>query len=125
MKSMDQWCTEHHGASGLTDAVAKSKITTLDAEKQVLAFIQQHVPAGQGILAGNSIHVDRQFIQQDMPRLAEYLHYRLVDVSTIKELAKRWYPSIIPPAKKTSHRAMEDILESIQELKFYRQHLFK
>ncbi|KAJ3272199.1 Oligoribonuclease, mitochondrial [Terramyces sp. JEL0728] len=126
MNSMDEWCTEHHGKSGLTKAVLESKTSTREAEDRLLAFIKEHIPkAKEGVLAGNSIHVDRQFLYQEMPRVTDYLHYRIVDVSTVKELSKRWYPDLPPLKKALSHRALEDILESIKELEYYRKTVFK
>ncbi|KAJ3333605.1 Oligoribonuclease, mitochondrial, partial [Kappamyces sp. JEL0680] len=127
LDSMDAWCTKHHGQSGLTAQVLGSKTSLKDAEEQVLAFIKQHIPEPrEGILAGNSVHVDRQFLCQDMPRIVEHLHYRIIDVSTIKELAKRWSSDILSqmPPKRATHRALDDIIESIQELEFYKKHLF-
>jgi oligoribonuclease len=128
MDTMDAWCTSTHGKSGLTASVLDSTLTTQQAELQILDFIQQHVPLPRvGVLAGNSVHVDRQFLQQDMPRITDHLHYRIVDVSTLKELAYRWHPKLLSlqPRKKETHRALDDILESIQELKFYQSKVFK
>jgi oligoribonuclease len=127
LAAMDDWNTKHHGASGLTERVRTSAITEALAEEQVLAFIDQHVgPKDRPPLAGNSIHQDRRFIRRYMPRLDARLHYRLVDVSTVKELARRWYPQIHDrrPPKQESHRALDDIRESIAELRFYRDHVF-
>ncbi|KAI8367598.1 ribonuclease H-like domain-containing protein [Radiomyces spectabilis] len=125
MDAMNDWCKEHHGASGLTDAVLKSTVTVEDAEKQVLAFLKEHIPASQAPLAGNSVHADKRFLEKEMPDLVRYLHYRIVDVSTIKELTKRWYPDVASGlVKKGAHRALDDIKESIDELKYYRQHVF-
>jgi oligoribonuclease len=121
---MNEWCIQHHGQSGLTEKVRKSTIQTADAEKQILDFIQEHIPEKKmGLLAGNSIHVDRQFLCQEMPNLISHLHYRIVDVSTVKELAKRWAPEL-NFKKKETHRALDDILESIEELKYYKRALF-
>lgn len=128
MNSMDKWCTHTHRESGLTQKVLNSSITMGEAETMILSFIEEHIPDKKvGILAGNSVHVDRQFLQKDMPLIADHLHYRIVDVSTIKELVRRWYPagSIQPPHKKLAHRAREDIEESIEELIFYRSNYFK
>lgn len=125
--AMDDWNRSHHGASGLTERVKTSTITDGDAEAQTLAFINQHVgPKDRPVLAGNSIHQDRRFIRRYMPKLDARLHYRMVDVSTIKELARRWFPAICAkqPPKKDTHRALDDIRESIEELKFYRTHVF-
>mmetsp|Transcript_22394 Transcript_22394/g.63955 ORF Transcript_22394/g.63955 Transcript_22394/m.63955 type:complete len:155 (-) Transcript_22394:1452-1916(-) len=106
--------------AGLTDKVRKSTMSLSDAEEQILAFIRQHAQEREAPLAGNSVHVDRRFLVKDMPKLERYLHYRIVDVSTVKELCRRWYPALTPPLKKGRHRALEDIRESIEELKFYR-----
>jgi oligoribonuclease len=127
LAAMDDWNRKHHGASGLIDRVKASTITDADAEAQTVAFINAHVPAkDRPVLAGNSIHQDRRFIHNYMAALDKRLHYRMVDVSTIKELARRWFPELaakVPPKKET-HRALDDIRESIDELRWYRQHLF-
>ena len=127
LAAMDDWNRKHHKASGLTERVKSSTVTDGDAEAQTLAFINQHVGAkDRPVLAGNSIHQDRRFIRKYMPKLDARLHYRMVDVSTIKELARRWFPAVIAkqPAKKDTHRALDDIRESIDELRFYRTHVF-
>jgi oligoribonuclease len=124
---MDDWNTKHHGASGLTARVKESTVSEADAEAQTIAFINAHVAAkDRPVLAGNSIHQDKRFINRYMPALDKRLHYRMVDVSTIKELGRRWFPEITSklPAKKETHRALDDIRESIEELRWYRQHLF-
>lgn len=127
LAAMDDWNTKHHGASGLTERVRMSQISDGSAETQTIAFIDAHVSTrDRPVLAGNSIHQDRRFIRRYMPALEKRLHYRMVDVSTIKELARRWYPQIIAkqPAKRETHRALDDIRESIDELRFYRNHVF-
>ncbi len=124
LDAMDAWCTEHHGDSGLTAAVRASKISPADAEAQTLDFLREHTTDGASPLCGNSIYQDRRFIVEYMPALDRFLHYRLVDVSSIKELSRRWYPDLVTPGKKESHRAMGDIRESIEELRFYRDKLF-
>ena len=127
LAAMDDWNTKHHGASGLTERVRQSQITDADAEARTIAFIDAHMSArDRPVLAGNSIHQDRRFIRRYMPALEKRLHYRMVDVSTIKELARRWYPQIIAkqPAKRDTHRALDDIRESIEELRFYRGQVF-
>jgi oligoribonuclease len=127
LAAMDAWNTQHHGASGLTHRVRESAITDSDAEAQTIAFINAHVSAKERpVLAGNSIHQDRRFIRRYMPLLEQRLHYRMVDVSTIKELARRWYPQIVgkQPAKRDTHRALDDIRDSIAELRFYRSQVF-
>lgn len=127
LAAMDDWNKSHHGASGLTDRVRASTIDEAAAQAQLVAFIDAHVPAKERpVLAGNSIHQDRRFVRRYMPALDRRLHYRMVDVSTVKELARRWYPAIVAkqPAKKETHRALDDIRESIDELRFYKQHVF-
>jgi oligoribonuclease len=127
LAAMDDWNRKHHKASGLVDRVKASTITDGDAEAQTLAFINAHCgPKDRPVLAGNSIHQDRRFIRRYMPALDARLHYRMVDVSTIKELARRWFPQVIArqPAKKDTHRALDDIRDSIDELRFYRAHVF-
>lgn len=127
LNSMDDWCTKHHGESGLTDAVKKSKISIQEADKLMLDFVQKHTPYKCCPLAGNSIHMDRIFLNKYMKKFLDHLHYRIVDVSSIKELSSRWYPQDdkLAPKKKSSHRALDDINESIEELKFYREQIFK
>ncbi|CAK8682406.1 unnamed protein product [Clavelina lepadiformis] len=122
---MNDWCKEHHGKSGLTDAVRQSQISLQTAEYQMLSFIRSHVPAKCCPLAGNSVHVDKKFLDKYMPQFTDHLHYRIIDVSTIKELCRRWYPDLEVPLKATNHRAMDDITESIEELKFYQNSVFK
>ncbi len=125
LDGMDAWCAEHHGASGLSARVQASTIRLTEAEQQTLAFIRSFIPKGASPLCGNSIHQDRRFLMRHMPQLEAYLHYRNIDVSTIKELVRRWYPDIQLPEKKGAHLALEDIRESIDELRFYRRHVFK
>jgi oligoribonuclease len=127
LAAMDDWNKSHHGGSGLIDRVKASTISEADAEAQTIAFINQHVAAKERpVLAGNSIHQDRRFIRRYMPALEKRLHYRMVDVSTIKELGRRWFPQVVAkqPVKKETHRALDDIRESIDELRFYKQHVF-
>ena len=121
LESMDEWCTTHHGASGLTERVRNSDVALIDAEQQTLAFIQQWVAEGASPLCGNSIWQDRRFLIKYMPSIDAYCHYRNIDVSTLKELAARWRPEILDGVnKKGSHRALDDIIESIEELRYYR-----
>jgi oligoribonuclease len=127
LAAMDDWNTKHHGGSGLVERVKASTVTEAEAEEQTIAFINAHVPAKERpVLAGNSIHQDRRFVRRYMPLLEKRLHYRMVDVSSIKEVARRWFPTITSkqPQKKETHRALDDIRESINELRFYRQHVF-
>ena len=117
---------EMHEASGLLDELA-SGTTMTDAQAQVLAYVREHVPeAGKAPLGGNSVATDRGFLARDMPELDDWLHYRMIDVSSIKELARRWYPRVYfnAPKKHGGHRALADITESIEELKFYRAAVF-
>ncbi|KAJ9071830.1 Phosphatidylinositol 3,4,5-trisphosphate-dependent Rac exchanger 2 protein, variant 2 [Entomophthora muscae] len=127
MNNMNDWCKEHHGKCGLTAAVLASKLTIEEAEEQILSFVKKHVIKPKiAVLAGNSVHVDRSFLAIHMPRLIDHLHYRIIDVSTIKELARRWYPECLAnaPTKKLAHRALEDVKESIIELRYYKKHFF-
>lgn len=119
---------EMHRASGLTEVVRASTVTVREAEQAALAFIKQHVPVERTApLAGNSIGTDRTFLRRYMPELEAYLHYRNVDVSTLKELIGRWYPGLLDtrPEKQGGHRAMADIRESISELRWYREQVFR
>ncbi len=125
LDAMDEWCTQHHGESGLTAQVKASTISLAEAEAQTLEFLAQHCASGASPLCGNSIGQDRRFIVRYMPRLDAFLHYRSVDVSTIKELCRRWYPGLQAPPKRECHRALEDIRESIAELRFYQQNIFR
>ena len=124
LDAMDEWNTTHHGASGLSKRVLKSTISLAEAEKQTLDFIKKHVPERASPLCGNSIHQDRRFLVRYMPQVEAYVHYRNIDVSTIKELINHWYPGFEPPAKKAAHLALEDTRESIEELRFYRKRIF-
>jgi len=127
LETMVPFVRDMHASSGLTEAVRASTITLGAAEGLVLDYIKSHVPeANTAPLCGNSIATDRGFLNRDMPSLDEHLHYRMIDVSSVKELAKRWYPRVYQsqPAKGLAHRALADIRESIQELEFYRRTLF-
>lgn len=123
--AMDEWCTTHHGNSGLTAAVRASTVSLAEAERLTLEFVAAHCPPRASPLCGNTIWQDRRFLIRYMPALDAHLHYRLVDVSTIKELSRRWYPDVEAPRKSDSHRALDDIRESIAELAFYRRQLFR
>lgn len=126
LDAMDEWNTSHHGASGLTDRVRKSRVSESQAEEMTLSFVSQYVTRSRlAPLAGNSIHQDRRFLERYMPRLNAYLHYRNIDVSTVKELARRWYPDVRPYQKNNNHRALDDIKESIAELRYFRAQLFR
>ncbi|XP_022651886.1 oligoribonuclease, mitochondrial-like [Varroa jacobsoni] len=127
LNAMDDWCKQNHGASGLTEACLKSKISLKEAEDTVLVFLQRHTTPKKVPLGGNSVHADRQFIRRYMPKVYEHLHYRIIDVSSIRELCKRWYPDVSEnePKIKKAHRAYEDIRQSIQQLQYFRKTLFK
>ncbi|WP_297611724.1 oligoribonuclease [Nocardia sp.] len=127
LAAMPPVVTEMHARSGLTEEVRASTVTMAEAERQVLEYIKQYVPAARTApLAGNSIATDRGFLARDMPALDAHLHYRMIDVSSIKELARRWYPRIYfgQPEKGLAHRALADIKESIRELQYYRRTAF-
>ena len=124
LQNMDQWVQDQHTKSGLLDAVRKSKVTIQDAEQQTLAVIKEHCLQDESVLCGNSVWMDKFFLKKYMPAITDYLHYRVIDVSTIKELAARWYPEQPEYEKKETHRALADIRESIDELKAYRKKLF-
>jgi len=127
MAEMGDFVTEMHTKSGLIEAVNRSTVTNEEAENQTLAFLKEHISEARSIpLCGNSIGTDRRFLQEYMPTLEEFFHYRNVDVSTLKELTRRWHPEVLDelPEKATTHRALDDIRESIAELQHYRDTLF-
>lgn len=113
--------------SGLTKASLESKISLAEAEREVLKFVKQHVPEKRCPLAGNSVYMDRLFLRKYMPTFNDYIHYRIIDVSSIKELAKRWYSKEFSkiPQKQFKHRCLDDILDSVEELKYYKANIFK
>jgi len=125
LAKMDEWNTNQHGKSGLIERVRQSKFTLASAEHLTLAFIQQHVPPDTSPMCGNSICQDRRFLHKYMPKLEKYFHYRHIDVSTLKELAKRWRPDLPEFEKESKHLAMSDIYDSIDELKYYHQHFLR
>jgi len=127
LAGMNEWCVEQHGKSGLTQRVRESRVSLEEAETAVLAFVAAHTQPGTATLAGNSVHCDLAFIKRYMPRLAAHLHYRIVDVSSVRELASRWFPnhSRRAPRKSMQHTAKADILESLEELRFLRKAIFK
>lgn len=127
LAGMDDWNQEHHGASGLTERVRRSNHREHDVEDALLEFLSEWCAPRVAPLAGNSIHQDRAFLREHLPRLEAHLHYRNVDVSTVKELVRRWQPEIFAevPPKTGQHRALADIKESIAELAFYRERAFK
>ncbi len=127
LAEMDDFVTNMHTRSGLLEQIRASELTLEEAGAQTLAFIKEHVPQpGTVPLCGNSIGTDRRFLDRYLPEIEHHLHYRCVDVSTIKELVRRWHPEVLKqvPNKKTSHRALDDIRESIDELRFYRSAVF-
>jgi len=124
LEAMDEWNTRQHGQSGLVERVRNSAYDLARAERETLAFLRQWVPQGASPMCGNSICQDRRFLARLMPELEAWFHYRNLDVSTLKELARRWKPHILDGfEKKNSHLAMDDIRESIAELAWYREHL--
>ena len=119
---MDEWNQQHHGDSGLIERVQKSEFTIEQAELATIEFLENFVPKGASPMCGNSICQDRRFMGREMPELEDYFHYRNLDVSTLKELAARWKPEVLTQfTKKGAHLALDDILESIEELQFYRK----
>ena len=126
LDNMSEWCIEHHGKSGLTQRCRDSKVSITEATKETIDFIEQYVPKGKSPMCGNSIGQDRRFINKYMSDFEDYFHYRNLDVSTIKELARRWKPEVLDKVVKTgAHLALDDIRESIAELKVYQEHFFK
>ena len=126
LDGMDAWNKGTHGKSGLIDKVKASTMAEAEAESRMIEFLKQHVPLGKSPMCGNSICQDRRFLARYMPKLEAYFHYRNLDVSVLKELARRWKPKIYDGFKKAgSHTAMADIVESIEELKYYREHFIR
>lgn len=126
LDGMDEWCTRTHGESGLTQRCRDSLVSVDDATRMTIEFLQHWVDAGKSPLCGNSIGQDRRFLVRHMPELEAYFHYRNVDVSSVKELVRRWKPELLDGfSKKNVHLALDDIRESIAELVYYRQHVFK
>lgn len=126
LDAMDEWCTTTHGQSGLTQRVQESRISTAQAEAATLEFLRRHIDAGVSPMCGNSVHQDRRFMVNEMPELEAFFHYRNLDVSTLKELASRWHPELPKKFKKSNtHLALDDIRESIAELRFYRDEFLR
>ncbi|MBC3876708.1 oligoribonuclease [Undibacterium sp. FT79W] len=126
LNKMDAWNKGTHGRSGLIDKVKASTFSEADAEEALIAFLKPYVPAGKSPMCGNSICQDRRFMARGMPKLEAFFHYRNLDVSTLKELCRRWKPELSTGFKKhQKHTALADIVESIEELKYYRQHFIK
>ena len=126
LAAMDDWNQKHHGQSGLIERVKASTIDEMEAQRQTIGFLKQWVPKNKSPMCGNSICQDRRFMFRYMPELEKYFHYRNLDVSTLKELAACWAPDLLKGFnKKAEHKALDDILESIEELKYYREHFIK
>lgn len=125
LEGMDEWNTNQHGNSGLTERVQQSAYTVEQAEQATLKFLKQYVPEGASPMCGNTICQDRRFMHRLMPTLERFFHYRHLDVSTIKELAERWDPDLPKYQKSGNHLAMDDIKDSIEELRYFREHVFK
>lgn len=126
LAGMDEWNTKQHGGSGLTERVRNSTVTVQQAEEETLGFLKKYVPASTSPMCGNSICQDRRFMARLMPELEAYFHYRNLDVSSFKEIARRWAPKVEKAfKKKSSHLAMDDIKDSIRELQHYREHMIK
>ena len=135
LAGMNDWCKTQFGWKGptevapglLADQVTKSKVSMEDADQKLFSFVEEHLAKGSGVLTGNTIHMDKRFLDKYAPKFMGHLHYRLVDVSTMKELCRRWYPEEfkLAPKKKSLHRAMDDIEESLAELRFYREAICK
>ena len=126
LDAMDAWNKNTHGKSGLIDRVKASPLTEAEVENRLVEFLQQYVPSGISPMCGNSVHQDRRFMARHMPKLEAFFHYRNLDVSTLKELAKRWRPDLgAGLTKHGKHEALADIYESIEELKYYREHFLK
>ena len=126
LNAMDEWNTRQHGQSGLIQRVRRSTLTAQDAEQQTLEFLKKWVDAKKSPMCGNSICQDRRFMHRLMPDLEQFFHYRNLDVSSVKELARRWRPELMDGLKKeASHLAMDDIRDSIRELKYYREYFFR
>ena len=124
LENINPWSLEQHTTSGLLERVRKSKINVHTAESMTIEFLKAWVNPGMSPICGNSIATDRKFIRKEMPELDRFMHYRMIDVSTIKELVKRWYPQIEIPEKSSSHLALDDIEDSIKELKWYKENVF-
>ena len=126
LKAMDAWNRKHHRASGLWDRVVESTLSLEEAEEATLKFVRKHCYKGCSPLCGNSIGQDKRFLVKYMPKLHDFFHYQVIDVSTIKQLVGRWYgPKKAAPPKQEKHLALDDIKESVAELKFYKNHVFK
>ena len=126
LNGMDAWNTATHGRTGLTQRVRDSRLSEAEVEEKLLDFISAWIPEKTSPMCGNTIHQDRRFMVRYMPKLEAYFHYRNLDVSTLKELARRWHPAVAKGVvKRGSHQALDDILESIEEMRYYREHFLK
>jgi oligoribonuclease len=125
LAGMDEWNTRHHTASGLVERVQQSTSSEDDAVRETLAFLQQWVPEGSSPMCGNTICQDRRFMARHMPELEAYFHYRNLDVSTLKILANRWRPDLTGVVKQTAHKALDDIRDSVAEMRYYREHFLR
>lgn len=126
LNGMDEWNTATHGRTGLTQRVRDSHLTEAEAEQKLLDFMSAWIPEKASPMCGNTIHQDRRFMVRYMPKLEAYFHYRNLDASTLKELARRWHPAVAKGVvKRGSHQALDDILESIEEMRYYREHFLK
>jgi oligoribonuclease len=126
LEKMDEWCTTTHTGSGLVERIRTDSVSEQEAIKQTIEFLEQWVPKGKSPICGNSVGQDRRFLCKYMPELDDYFHYRCLDVSTVKELVRRWQPEILDGLKKKgTHLALDDIRESIEELRYYRNTVFK
>ncbi len=126
LAAMGEWCTRQHGQSGLAQRVRESTVNAAQAEHATLAFLRRHLPPNTSPMCGNTICQDRRFLARYMPELEKFFHYRNLDVSTLKELAKRWAPDTLRGfIKESTHLALNDIHDSVEELKYYREHLFR
>ena len=124
IESMDDWNTRHHHGSGLVERIRKEGVSVREAEQATLAFLREWVDENKAPLCGNSVWNDRQFLAKEMPALLDFLHYRMIDVSTVKELSRRWYTDVPRFPKQGAHLALDDILESIEELMYFREQVF-
>ena len=122
---MDEWNTRHHHRSGLVDRIRAEGVTVDEAQAQTLAFLRQHVEPNTAPLCGNSVWNDKRFLEKQMPDIVDFLHYRMIDVSTVKELARRWYADVPRYEKKGAHLALDDIRESVEELRYFRERVFR
>ena len=122
---MDEWNTTHHHRSGLVDRIRSEGVSVVDAQARTLAFLEEHVQPNTAPLCGNSVWNDKRFLEKEMPDIVAFLHYRMIDVSTVKELARRWYPEVPRYEKKGAHLALDDIRESVEELRHFRERVFR